>query len=127
MAKLSKEEMQRIVDQQMPRYKVRVPGAAPVAADAGGAPTRATPEAETPDLKTLRKKYLRNKFLGTTDSGFDQTGEPNSQPATDAGADDDTEIVLVEPKTESHPLDRSSRPKAIVVSTTRKKIIGQQG
>ena len=127
MAKLSNEEMQRIVEQQMPRYKVCVPDAAPAAADAGGTATRAKPEAETPDLKTLRKKYLRDKFLGTTDNGLDQTGEPNPQPATDAGADDDTEIVLVEPKTEPHPLDRGSRPKAIVVSTTQKKIIGQQG
>ena len=42
-------------------------------------------------------------------------------------ANDDTEIVLVEPKTAPHPLDRGSRPKAVVISTKDKKIIGTQG
>jgi hypothetical protein len=125
MAKLSKDDLQRIVEQQMPKYKLAEAPTAPAGA-ADGAKTRAEPEAQTPDLQTLRKKYLREKFLSNAAGGGYQDGEPNGQPAADA-AGDDTEIVLVEPKEAPHPLDRGSRPKAIVVSTSQKKIIGKQG
>jgi hypothetical protein len=124
MAKLSKEDLQRIVEQQMPKYKLAETPSAPGAAD--GAKTRAKPEAQTPDLETLRKKYLRETFLSDAGGGGHEGVEPNGQPAADA-AGDDTEIVLVEPKVVPHPLDRGSRPKAIVVSTTQKKIVGEQG
>jgi hypothetical protein len=125
MAKLSKDDLQRIVEKEMPKYKVAETPATPGPAD--GAKTRAKPEAQTPDLQTLRKKYLREKFLSDDAAGGGyQDGEPNGNPAADA-AGDDTEIVLVEPKVAPHPLDRGSRPKAIVVSTTQKKIIGKQG
>ena len=125
MAKLSKDELQRIVEQQMPKYQLAETPTSPAGA-ADGAKTRAEPEAQTPDLQTLRKKYLREKFLSDAAGGSYQDGEPNGQPAADAGGDD-TEIVLIEPKVAPHPLDRGSRPKAIVVSTTQKKIIGKQG
>jgi hypothetical protein len=69
---------------------------------------------------------LREKFLSDAPGGGYRDGEPNGQPAADA-ADDDTEIVLVEPKTAPHPLDRGSRPKAVVISTRQKKIVGEQG
>jgi hypothetical protein len=124
MAKLSKDDLQRIVEQQMPKYKLADTPAAPASAS-DGATTRAKPEAQTPDLETLRRKYLREKFLNDAGGGH-PNGEPNGQPATDA-AGDDTEIVLVEPKAAPHPLDRGSRPKAIVISRSKKKIIGEQG
>jgi hypothetical protein len=124
MAKLSKEDLAKIVEQQMPKYKLADTPAAPGAAD--GSKTRAKPEGRTPDLDTLRKKYLREKFLSDAPAGGYRDGEPNGQPAADA-ADDDTEIVLVEPKTAPHPLDRGSRPKAVVISTSQKKIVGEQG
>ncbi len=34
---------------------------------------------------------------------------------------------MVEPKSAPHPLDRGSRPKAVVISTRTKKIVGSQG
>lgn len=123
MAKLSRDDLERIVEQQMPKYKLAETPTAPGTAD--GAKTRAKPEGQTPDLETLRKKYLREKFLSDAAGGY-QDDEPNGQPAADA-VGDDTEIVLVEPKVAPHPLDRGSRPKAIVVSTTLKKIVGEQG
>ena len=121
--KLSKEEVQRIIEEQMPNFRVAQTYDTP-ARDANGGKTRAKPEAHTPDMKTLRRKYLREKFLEGTD-GL-STNEPNEVPAADASGDD-TEIVLVEPKTAPHPLDRGSRPKAVVISTKDKKIIGTQG
>jgi hypothetical protein len=124
MAKLSKQDLAQIVEKQMPKYKLADTPVAPAAAD--GTKTRAKPEGQTPDLDTLRKKYLREKFLSDAPGGGYRDGEPNGQPAADA-ADDETEIVLVEPKTAPHPLDRGSRPKAVVVSTRQKKIIGEQG
>ena len=123
MAKLSRADLQRIVERQMPKYKLAETPAAPGAAD--GAKTRAKPEAQTPDLDTLRKKYLREKFLSDAEGGY-QDREPNGQPAADADGDD-TEIVLVEPKVAPHPLDRGSRPKAVVISSKQKKIVGEQG
>jgi hypothetical protein len=124
MAKLSKQDLAQIVEQQMPKYKLADTPAAPAAAD--GTKTRAKPDGQTPDLDTLRKKYLREKFLSDAPGGGYRDGEPNGQPAADA-ADDDTEIVLVEPKTAPHPLDRGSRPKAVVISKRQKKIVGEQG
>ena len=129
MAKLSKADLQRIVEKQMPKYKLTDTTLSTPAADTGGQ-TRARPEGQTPDLETLRKKYLRNKFLNdsndSTGAGTpDDEGAPNGQPIDAAG--DETEIVMVEPKVSPHPLDRGSRPKAVVVSTTQKKIVGEQG
>ena len=124
MTKLSKDDLQGIIEQQMPKYKLT--DTTSVAGALDGARMRAKPEAQTPGLETLRKKYLREKFL-TNPGGGHEDGEPNGQPAADAGGDDDTEIVLVEPKVAPHPLDRGSRPKAVVVSSTKKKIVGEQG
>ena len=129
MSKLSKEELQQIVAQQMPKYKLTDKPA--TSGDIDGATTRAKPEGQTPSLATLRKKYLRDKFLNDAPRADHEDGEPNGRPATDAAgadaADDDTEIVMVEPKEAPHPLDRGSRPKAIVISTSQKKIVGEQG
>lgn len=123
--KLSKQDVQRIVEEQMPNFKV-VQTPASLEVDTAGRKPRAQAEAHTPDAETLRKKYLREKFIEGTDTRSADEGEPNGAPAADA-ADDDTEIVLVEPKTAPHPLDRGSRPKAVVISTKNKKIIGTQG
>ena len=123
MAKLSRDDLQRIVEQQMPKYELAETPTTPEATDGANPPK---PEGQTPDLETLRKKYLREKFLSDAAGGGYENDEPNGQPSTDT-VDDDTEIVLVEPKVAPHPLDRGSRPKAIVVSTTKKKIVGEQG
>ena len=129
MSKLSKEELQQIVAQQMPKYKLTDKPTR--SGDVDGATTRAKPEGQTPSLAALRKKYLRDKFLNDAPHAGHEDGEPNGRPAADAAgaaaADDDTEIVMVEPKETPHPLDRGSRPKAIVISTSQKKIVGEQG
>ena len=129
MAKLSKDDLQQIIAEQMPKYKLAEGPAVPSGVDS--ATTRAKPEGQTPSLDTLRRKYLRGKFLSDAAARSEDDREPNGRPpaapaAADA-ADDDTEIVIVEPKVAPHPLDRGSRPKAIVVSTTQKKIVGEQG
>ena len=129
MTKLSKDDLQQIIEQQMPKYKLTDKPTSKGATD--GTTTRAKPEGQTPSLDTLRKKYLRDKFLNDAGGSGREDREPNGHPAADmsgAGAgDDDTEIVMVEPKVAPHPLDRGSRPKAIVISTTQKKIVGEQG
>ena len=129
MSKLSKDDLQQIIAEQMPKYKLTDKPPSSGAID--GTTTRAKPEGQTPSLDTLRKKYLRDKFLNDGAGGGREDGEPNGRPPADAAgayaADDDTEIVMVEPKVAPHPLDRGSRPKAIVISTTQKKIVGEQG
>jgi hypothetical protein len=106
MAKLPKEEVEKIIKKSMKGYKVREekPTDNPV--------NRVKPDAGGLDLDALRKKFLRTDYI-------------EEEPPTDAAAPED-EIVIVEPEGRA-PLDRGARGKAVVVSGKKKKIIGQQG
>jgi hypothetical protein len=106
MAKLPKEEVEKIIKKSMKGYKVREekPTDNPV--------NRVKPDAGGLDLDALRKKFLRTDYI-------------EEEPPTDAAVPED-EIVIVEPEGRA-PLDRGARGKAVVVSGKKKKIIGQQG
>lgn len=82
-------------------------------------------ESSTPDFKALRQKYLRQ------DDSFESMDSGDEAETADAeegyeNADQD-EIVTVEPETGNNPFDRISRSKAVVISGSEKKIIGEQG
>ena len=90
------------------------------------------PEASTPEIQILREKYLREKFFGDADSTnlenpqkFPQT-EANS-PSENIASEAEDVIVAVRPKEVTNLSDDSSQLKAVVISATEKKIIGQQG
>jgi hypothetical protein len=127
MSKLSREELQKIIAEDLPGYRVAKEheGSAEDAAPTD-ASINATVEADTPDISDLRTKYLRDKYLGeaagileTEDTaGIDSAAEEN--PSED-------EIVAVTPENPANPWDRGARPKATVVSAKEKKVIGQQG
>jgi hypothetical protein len=106
MAKLPKEEVEKIIKKSMKGYKLREekPTDDPT--------NRVKPDAGGLDLEALRRKFLRTDYV-------------EEEPPTDAAQADD-EIVIVEPKGRA-PLDRGARGKAVVVSGKKKKIIGQQG
>lgn len=119
MAKLSREELEDIIERD-------APGTRMVKRDATADPrsVRAQPEETTPDLETLRRKYLG------TDAAPAATEEAVGDAEDDAAGeddDDDDEIVAVEPAEPADPWDRGARAKAVVVSGKDKKIIGRQG
>ena len=79
-------------------------------------------ESSTPDFKALRQKYLhQDDSLESIDSNNE------SYWSGSADSNDQDEIVAVEPETETNPFDRVSRSKAVVISGSEKKIIGEQG
>ena len=82
-------------------------------------------ESSTPDFKALRQKYLRqDDSYESMDSG----DEAESMDATEnLDNSDQDEIVTVEPETGNNPFDRVSRAKAVVISGSEKKVIGEQG
>ena len=115
MAKLSDDELKRIVEERLPgRTVVR---SAPARPDAG---TWAPPDATTPDIAALRRKYLGDAAASAArrDAG---TYVP------DAGAEG-REAVIV-PVESTHPRDAHERgpgTKGVVVSDDG-KVIGVQG
>lgn len=135
MTKLPREELQKIIEQDLPGYRMSAESTNRnegfESADSVSADTGRQAEASTPDLQALRMKYLQNTYLGSdskaskdysvTDEGY----ETNSVDETSNLPED--EIIAVTPETSAHPWDRSARPKAAVISGREKKVIGQQG
>ena len=136
MANLTDAEIEEIVKQGLPGYKVSPksqvarPGVDTDSVRRGASASRAQNRADT----------LRRRYLGTdTDAAAeedeeaetatfvaeDEPARPDS--AIDDDEDDDEIIVAVEPETDADPLDRGSRAKAAVISKKEKKVIGQQG
>ncbi|HEX2384609.1 MAG TPA: hypothetical protein VHI95_18345 [Acidimicrobiales bacterium] len=112
MAKLSPKKLQQIIEQADPGSRL-------VDTRAAGevAPT-AAPDFDTPDLDQLREK-----FLGKTDARKAAKAAKAKAPAPA----EDVSIVSVEKKQKRDPWDRSTRPKAVVVSDNEERIIGRQG
>jgi hypothetical protein len=119
MAKLSRKQLQEIIEQADPNSKL---------VDTSAPADRPTAESDfdTPDLDQLRAKFL----------GADAALEPTkptkkkakaSKAAKAPPAGEDVSIVSVEKKQKTDPWDRSSRPKAVVVSDDEGRIIGRQG
>jgi hypothetical protein len=135
MAKLTSAELDEIVKQSLPGYKVarrsQVAGDALDATEAQG--SKAGGVVDAAHLEDLRQKYLGADFAGDDDDDdlsdelltTDYANGPARNFSDDEG--DDEIIVAVEPETSADPLDRGSRPKAAVISTKEKKVIGQQG
>jgi hypothetical protein len=127
MAKLSKQEIEEIVERDMPGYKV-VPHEEGVDERAA----QAEPDEVAPDIETLREKYLgdaeniaaENENSGANDAapenGADENPNDNADNADDA-------IVAVQPKEPADPFGHASRPKTIVVSGKDRRVIGSQG
>jgi hypothetical protein len=128
MAKLSKQEIEEIVQRDMPGYKV-------VHHEEGTdeRAVEASPDEVAPDIDTLREKYLGDSE-NTAAEGNNPDGE-GSEPApveTENHTDSDEEntddaIVAVQPEQTSDPFDHAARPKTIVVSGKDRRVIGSQG
>jgi len=127
MAELPDDEKEAIIKRDLPGYKLRESAGAPRAAAA--ADTRGIkPEAGTPDIDELRKKYFGDDDSDASDSS--ETAGRNLRAGISRGvstSDNDDEIVTVEPENRVDAWDRGSRPKSVVISSSKKKIIGSQG
>jgi hypothetical protein len=130
MAKLSREEIEHIVERDMPGYKV-------VEHQEGvdEREVQAAPDEVAPDIETLRQKYLGDADGAREESNpgndADDTTENSADPNRDDANDDDdsTEdsIIAVQPKETADPFDHVGRPKAVVVSGKDRRIVGSQG
>lgn len=132
MSKLSKEELQAIIEHDLPGHKIVAEPDEPdeelAGSDMNLIDTRV--EADTPDLASLRRKYLHKKYLAEEDAADELASSSASEGDLHENYSrdqDNTEIVLVESKNSADPLDRRPQVKAVIVDTKTKKIIGAQG
>jgi hypothetical protein len=122
MAKMARNDLERIVRKEMPGYRLtRRPKPGRAAADARASARRAAPEARTPSLDALKRKYLGADAVPAPKKA---TRGADTRKGRGRGAD---RIVAVEPESAAHPWDRAARPKAVVISGKDKKIVGTQG
>lgn len=132
--KLSREELNEIIERDLPGSKLLE-----TASDSDLRSLRAPADLDSPDIETLRERFL-GKSKQATAMRASKSASPakrDTTAATDAkksiprrppkSDDDDVEIVIVTPKRPTEALDRGSRPKAVVVSSKEKKVIGRQG
>ena len=134
MANLTDSELEEIVKQSLPGYKVS-PKSQVARHGTETDSARRTASAATAET---RAETLRRRYLGA-DAELDAEEEEAAEAATLVAEeepaphsaiideDDDEIIVAVEPETSTDPLDRGSRAKAAVISKKEKKVIGQQG
>ncbi|HJU56090.1 MAG TPA: hypothetical protein VJ715_16015 [Pyrinomonadaceae bacterium] len=131
MATLSKEEIEAIVERDMPGHRL-VRGAADERADdsersGGNLDSRESgpdSDAASPNLDTLREK-LRRRRGGNTRS--DSQVDARASRESDDADDDEDIIVAVRPKVSRDPFDVGPRTKAVVISGRSKRVIGRQG
>ncbi len=120
MSTLSDEEIQQILDEQLPGHIVVSPPPSTPHEEpgrTGGAP----PEADTPDMEAIRRKYL-----GTGPeiaAGAQEAVSAEDQLSTSPG---DT-VVWVRPAGQVDELAPGPGPKAVVIASDTKKIVGMQG
>jgi hypothetical protein len=125
MAKLKKDELEKVVRRDMPGY--RLARRAKPRPGLDRARSRPAASAATPDLDTLKRKYLPRQGANAAAAAAADAAVRGAGAGRPAAPDNDDEIVAVEPETAPHPWDRGARPKAVVVSARGKRIVGKQG
>ena len=134
MADLTDSELEEIVKQGLPGYKVSPKSQVAKQATETDSVRRGASAARAED----RAERLRRKYLGPdadVEADEDEAADAatfvsEEEPARRDSAiddEDDEMIVAVEPDSDADPLDRGSRAKAAVISKKEKKVIGQQG
>lgn len=139
MARLSKEEVEQIIERDLPDYQVvkesleKEESGADVAGFRDSA-KESSSDATSPDLDTLRENLRRRSADSTTSDAsrrFLHSYHSFTFDAEDeATADDDTAddvIVAVRPKKSHGPFDAGYRTKAVIISGRSKRVIGRQG
>ncbi len=133
--KLSREELNEIIERDVPGTRL-----VETSHDADPRVVRAPADLDSPDIDTLREKFLgRSKKKANVSpvrasapgkrraAKSRDVAKPTPARSSPGDDDDDVEIVTVTPKRPVEALDRGARPKAVVVSSKAKKVIGRQG
>ena len=135
MARLTDSELEEIVKQSLPGYKV---SSKSKVVGQGFESDTVRPGASAGRSES-RAEILRRRYLGPDAEGETEEEDRSAETATfvdeeepdarDSAIDDedDAMIVAVEPEHPADPLDRGSRAKAAVISKKEKKVIEQQG
>ena len=146
MAKLSKEEVEEIIERDLPDFQVvkesldRAETDSPDAERIRDSSRPNISDATSPDLNTLREKLRRrsrsvdarrtsaSKEFSRDFQEFSLDTDDTDDVQT-ADQDDTTDdvIVAVKPKKSQSPFDAGYRTKAVVISGRSKKVIGRQG
>jgi hypothetical protein len=111
MAQLSKQDLEEIIERDMPGYAL----AYEAPPHAGDRPAAVAPDEVGPDIAVLREKFLGEQPAGAGDA------------AVATPPDSDDQIVAVRPKDSSDPFDHGGRPKTVVVSGRDRRVVGRQG
>jgi hypothetical protein len=133
MARMSKEELEGIVERDLPGYTL----ASPEAADAERS-IQAEPDDVGTDIDSLRVKYLGTNQADEEDAAPRAKRNPAPRNRTQrkkkgahaeekADESTDDELVAVQPKDAADPFDHAVRPKTVVISGEDGKIVGSQG
>jgi|SRR5215217_817793 len=119
MSTLSREEIEEIVEKELPGY---ILVQEPLVDDE---PPQVKPEAVTPDLETLREKYKAEGYSAPegSEAGSISNLEDHSPVSSDEAEDI---IVVVQPKGADDQITRPA-PKAVVISSEEKRIVSIQG
>lgn len=116
MSRLSRSDLQAIIERELP-------GSQLVETDDDAGPHRAVAtDFDTPDVEVLREKFLGTKPRRRK-TPQDDAGKVEAEPAPD----EDVTIVPVRTTQRGDAWDRSTRPKAVVISEREGRIIGRQG
>jgi hypothetical protein len=125
MAKLPPDEVQKIIERDLPGYTLAEPAEA-----ADERTTRAEPEESAPDIDELREKYLGENEPAENPGG-ESAGTPDAAGGGGGGGTEaegeqpEDMIVSVRRKDATDPWDHDARPKTVVISDG--KIVGSQG
>jgi hypothetical protein len=125
MAKLSKEEKEKIIKRDLPGYKLVEEAREDSPRSVLGYDSiDVKPEAGTPDFRELRRKYF-GADEDSTNEGRTFGGAHEGASDNPGDESDDDEIVKVEPENRPDALDRGGRAKSVVIS--RGEVKGSQG
>lgn len=116
MARLKREEIEEIVERDLPGYKI-VPES-----ETEARPVRAEPDEAGADIEALRRKYFGEEALASDSASVSDADEPED---SEENADD--ALIAVQPEKATDPYDHTARPKTVVVSGKDRRIIGSQG
>jgi hypothetical protein len=144
-AGLSADDINKMLSKKMRGYHVRRPEARGTAraADAGSAQLASDEavqvDADSPSLDYLRAKFLRRKggaaqsseeaedFVAFATDAADATAETGEVEDEALPAEDDLELVEIERDDDNLHADLGRDRRVIIVSKSKKKIIGAQG
>ena len=125
MAKLTSEDIERIIKEQMPGYRVVEHHAVEDAVA-----QRVTPTEGTADLAELQERVARQRAQTDNPGDTPHADNPGADEApAEPLADDEEEdhMVVVAPEAPPTPWDHGSKAKVVIVSGRDGKIITSQG